>query len=927
MPDASAAELQRQLKQRDAQVELLSQQVAQLTQSMQAMQSELRSAKSAAAATPGSSRKPLLGAGRDALAGSPGPGPSGASTARRPPQSPRQPSPGPGRPKTPAATARSASPSPRGGLTPRGIASSPKLSLSRAPPRPGSGSFHASMRGGPLTEPMPQVQLSQREREDPYNSIKGPSLLERKKFGAKKTAWEGFKSDGVNLLTDDNPFNDPIKYWPFKGWAFPPSDYIGPDDPRETDDLSKTADGNSALQLNFVFGYCGRRVRQNLFYNADSRLVYHTAALGVVYDKERHAQLFFKGHDDDITALDMHPDKVRVVTGQMGKEPRICVWSSRPDANGVLAQLCVIQGDHKRAIIGLSFSSTGHYIASMGKDNNRSIALYRWSTNPAKKAADMRIGMDKGHNDDVFCVDFNPVTDHVVAVGKKYIRFFGVKEGVEEAPSESRDAKLSAHESKLWAKKGVFGKKGTLQDIMCVAFGNDGITYAGTADGHIYRFAEQTMDMAVKAHGEGKELCKVTALWCNPQSGLLVSSGDDGLLHLWQPASWSPRAAPAPAPLRTIDMGKWVSPDLKGPPIKLDAGDKDDDRRKMGSPAAAHSLCGDERGKVLVGTVCNEIYEVDFNSDEPPMCYMQSHYDELWGLAAHPVKQSFVTASEDNTLRVWDLATRTMTAMAKLLGPGRSCAYSPDGRYVAVGLGGGGRAKGKPSPHDGKWLVLDAEKLTQVATPPQIRSQRISDIKWSPDGRLVAVASADNFIDIYSVDGSRFEHRYECKGHSSYITHVDWSADSQHMQSVCGAYELLYWNMYKEGEDGAPPRFRPHQEKNSSSMKDVAWATNSCIFGWPVRGVWPEDSDGTDVNACARSHAAKDGNSGLLATADDLGKVKLFLWPCIVPRAQHRAYVGHSAHVTNVAFTEQDKWLISTGGNDRAVFQWQVTKA
>ena len=69
---------------------------------------------------------------------------------------------------------------------------------------------------------------------------------------------------------------------------------------------------------------------------------------------------------------------------------------------------------------------------------------------------------------------------------------------MEEPASEERDAKLSSHESKLWAKKGVFGKKGVLQDIMCVAFGPDGITYAGTADGHIYRFAEQTMDLAVK---------------------------------------------------------------------------------------------------------------------------------------------------------------------------------------------------------------------------------------------------------------------------------------------------------------------------------------------------------------------------------------------------------------------------------------------
>ena len=111
------------------------------------------------------------------------------------------------------------------------------------------------------------------------------------------------------------------------------------------------------------------------------------------------------------------------------------------------------------------------------------------------------------------------------------------------------------------------------------------------------------MDLAVRAHGEGRELCKVTAMWCNPRTGLLVSSGDDGLLHLWQPASWGGRSAPAP--LRTIDMNKWVSPDLKGPPVKLDMSDKEDASKRMGSPAAAHSLYGDGGDKVLVGTVCN----------------------------------------------------------------------------------------------------------------------------------------------------------------------------------------------------------------------------------------------------------------------------------------------------------------------------------
>ena len=105
-----------------------------------------------------------------------------------------------------------------------------------------------------------------------------------------------------------------------------------------------------------------------------------------------------------------------------------------------------------------------------------------------------------------------------------------------------------------------------------------------------------------------------------------------------------------------------------------------------------------------------------------------------------------------------------MKAMAKLQGPGRCASYSPDGQFIAVGLGAGGKTKGKMSTqHDGKWLVLESEDLNLVAQPPQKRSQRISDIKFSPDGRWVAVGCADNFIDIYSVSGNTFEWKGEAQ--------------------------------------------------------------------------------------------------------------------------------------------------------------------
>lgn len=44
-------------------------------------------------------------------------------------------------------------------------------------------------------------------------------------------------------------------------------------------------------------------------------------------------------------------------------------------------------------------------------------------------------------------------------------------------------------------------------------------------------------------------------------------------------------------------------------------------------------------------------------------------------------------------------------------------------------------------------------------------------------------------------------------------------------------------------------------------------------------GIWPEGADGTDVNACSRSHLRS-----LLAAADDFGKVALFSYPSFVPK-------------------------------------------
>lgn len=43
----------------------------------------------------------------------------------------------------------------------------------------------------------------------------------------------------------------------------------------------------------------------------------------------------------------------------------------------------------------------------------------------------------------------------------------------------------------------------------------------------------------------------------------------------------------------------------------------------------------------------------------------------------------------------------------------------------------------------------------------------------------------------------------------------------------------------------------------------------------------------------------------------------------LFPGAKFKKYIGHSAHVTNVRWSHDLQWVLTTGGADHALFQWR----
>ena len=105
-------------------------------------------------------------------------------------------------------------------------------------------------------------------------------------------------------------------------------------------------------------------------------------------------------------------------------------------------------------------------------------------------------------------------------------------------------------------------------------------------------------------------------------------------------------------------------------------------------------------------------------------------------LQVHPERAEYATVGDDGTLRIWDAVSRKQLRMKTLGGMSRAVAYSPDGKYIAIGYGGrvGGPTEAAGS-NDGSYAVLRSTDLV-VSHQARDAAAWISDIKFSPDGKV-----------------------------------------------------------------------------------------------------------------------------------------------------------------------------------------------
>ncbi|KJH71487.1 serine/threonine-protein kinase [Aliterella atlantica] len=159
---------------------------------------------------------------------------------------------------------------------------------------------------------------------------------------------------------------------------------------------------------------------------------------------------------------------------------------------------------------------------------------------------------------------------------------------------------------------------------------------------------------------------------------------------------------------------------------------------------------------------------------------LKGHQDWVYSVAISPDSQTIVSGSKDNTIRLWNLATgkqlHTLTGHSSYV---NSVAISPDSTTIASGS------------YD-KTVKVWHLKTRQVDTL-QGHSREVLAVAISPNGKKVVSGSVDRTIKIWDLATLKVQHTLT--GHTGDVNAIAISGNNQELASVSDDKTIKLWNL------------------------------------------------------------------------------------------------------------------------------------
>nr|MDZ8288938.1 WD40 repeat domain-containing protein [Nostoc sp. ChiSLP01] len=539
-----------------------------------------------------------------------------------------------------------------------------------------------------------------------------------------------------------------------------------------------------------------------------------------------------RGHEQEVNCLAFSPDGNFIASGS--SDSTICLWNinGNPTAQFLLG--------HEQEVNCLAFSPDGKFIVSGSIDG----ILCLWNLQ-----GNLITLPWQGHEEGVIAVAFSSNSDSIVSVGfDGTVCLCDLQGNVITQP---------------W--------RGHKEGVISVAFSPNGDSIVSVGfDGTVCLWDLQGNAITQPWH---KHEAKIICVAFSPDRKFIISGSSDSTVRLW---------------------------DIQGNPIG---------QPWRGHEGRVNSVAFSPDGKFIVSGSCDRtirLWDIEGNPITQPW---RGHEGQVNSLAFSPDGKLIISGG-DKTVRLWELhqilqervIRRSQRKYENWI---NSVAFSPDGKLIVS------------ASNDSTVRLWDMEG-NPITQPWHGHEKEVNSVAFSPDGKLIVSASNDSTVRLWDMEGNPITQPW--RGHEKEVNSVAFSPDGNWIVSASNDTTVRLWDI--EGNPITQPWCGHEKEVNSVAFSPdgkfiISASNDSTVRLWDIDGNpigQPWRGHEKEVNSVAFS---PDGKFIISASNDSTVR----LWD-MEGNPIGQPWRGHKYWVKSAAFNPDGK-LIASGSFDGTVRLWR----